>query len=98
MKKKLLKSLLILSFLLITFFSIKVSVYAASFAYSNFDWDKLLEQNKNFWTSTCDEDDIECVDDVLKTKEKFYTRLYEILDQIQKKYGYVNDQVDEYLK
>lgn len=93
MKKKLFKSLLVLSFLLITFFSIKINGYAASFAYSNFDWDKLLEQNKNFWTSTCDEDDTECVDNVLKTKEKFYTRLYQILDQVQKKYGYVNDNI-----
>lgn len=93
MKKKLFKSLLILSFLLITFFSIKVDSYAASFAYSDFNWDELLKQNKNFWTSTCDEDDEECVDEVLKTKEKFYTRLYEILDQVQKKYGYVNDNI-----
>lgn len=93
MKKKLFKSLLVLSFLLITFFSIKISVYAASFAYSNFDWDKLLKQNQNFWTSVCPKDDIECVDEVLKTKERFYTRLYELLDTVQKKYGYVDDNI-----
>ena len=93
MKKKLFKSLLVLSFLLITFFSIKISVYAASFAYSNFDWDKLLKQNQNFWTSVCPKDDIECVDEVLKTKERFYTRLYELLDTVQKKYGYVEDNI-----
>ena len=62
MKKKLFKSLLVLSFLLITFFSIKINGYAASFAYSDFNWDELLKQNKNFWTSTCKEDDEECVD------------------------------------
>ena len=93
MKKKLFKSLLVLSFLLITFFSIKINSYAASFAYSDFNWDELLKQNKNFWTSTCKEDDEECVDKVLETKERFYTRLYEILDKVQAKYGYINDNI-----
>lgn len=93
MKKKLFKSMLVLSFLLITFFSIKIDSYAASFAYSDFDWDELLKQNKNFWTSTCEEDDEECVDRVLKTKEKFYTRLYELLDKYEKKHYHINDNV-----
>ena len=93
MKKKLFKSLVMLSFLLITFFSIKMNVSAANFSYSDFDWDKLLEQNQNFWTSICDEDDSECVDEVLKTKEKFYTRLYELLSQVQKKYGNIDDNI-----
>ena len=91
MKKKLFKSLLVLSFLLITFFSIKINGYTASFAYSDFNWDELLKQNQNFWTSLCDEEDKDCVDKVLKTKEKFYTRLYEILDSVQKDYGFIDD-------
>ncbi len=81
---------LLLVFLFITFFSIRINSSAASFAYSDFDWDELLEQNRNFWTSSC-EDDQECIDEVLKTKEKFYTRLYKLLDEVQKEYGYIND-------
>lgn len=91
MKKKLFKRFLVLSFLLITFFSIKIESNAANFAYSDFDWDELLKQNRNYWVAVCKEDDDECVDVVLKTKERFYTRLYEILADVQKKYGYIND-------
>lgn len=91
MKKKLFKSLLVLSFLLITFFSIKIESNAANFAYSDFDWNELLQQNRNYWIAVCEEEDTECVDSVLETKERFYTRLYEILDDVQKKYGYIND-------
>lgn len=84
---------LLLVFLFVTFFSIKINSNAASFAYSDFDWDELLKQNKNFWTSTCDEDDEECVDKVLETKKRFYTRLYEILADLQRDGYNINDNI-----
>ena len=91
MKKKLFKSLLIFSFLLITFFSIKINGYAANFAYADFNWEELLERNKNYWTSLCREDDEDCVDEVLVTKERFYKRLYYLLAKMQYKGYYIND-------
>ena len=48
MKKKLFKSILIFSFLLITFFSVKHNdIEAASFAYADFNWKNFLEQHKD---------------------------------------------------
>ena len=38
---------LLVVFLFVTFFSVKVD--AASFKYSDFDWDEFASKNKNFW-------------------------------------------------
>lgn len=83
---------LLLVFLFITFFSKRV--YAANFRYSDFNedkWNQLLKDNKNFWTSQCDEDDEECVDKVLQNKKRFYIRLYDLLAKAENKVGYIND-------
>ena len=93
MKKKLFKSLLIISFLLITFFSIKIDSNAASFAYADFNWDEFLKQHKNYWVGGCEEDDEECVDRVLETKEKFYTRLYSLLADYERKGYKIDDNI-----
>lgn len=76
---------LLVVFLFITFFSIKVE--AASFKYSDFDWDEFASKNKNFWISSCETSkDENCVDRVLATKKKFYTQLYKLLAKVQNKY------------
>lgn len=93
MKKKLLKSLLVISFLLITFFSIRIDSNAASFAYADFNWEEFLKQHKNYWVGGCEEDDEECVDRVLKTKEKFYKRLYSLLADYERKGYKINDNI-----
>lgn len=79
---------LLLVFLFITFFAFKTNLYAANFKYSDFNWDELLKQNRNFWTSTC-EDDQECIDYVLETKKDFYETLYRLLAEVENKYGYI---------
>lgn len=84
---------LLIVFLFVTFFSCSLNSNAASFKYSDFNWDELMEKNKDFWTSTCEGKE-NCIDRVLKTKEKFYKRLYELLVKYEKKgyYG-INDNI-----
>ncbi len=93
MNKRLLKKGLILAFVLITFFCIKIKPFAANFAYSDFNWEEFLSQNKNYWIQGCGEDDTECVDEVLKTKEKFYKRLYSLLASYEKKGYKIDDNI-----
>jgi len=93
MKKTLFKSLLVISFLLITFFCITIESNAASFAYSDFNWDEFLKQHKNYWVEGCEKDDDECVDRVLATKEKFFTRMYSLLADFEKKGYKINDNI-----
>ena len=92
-KKGLFKRVSTIFFFLITFFCLSVNVFAASFAYDKFDWNSFLEQHKNYWISDCAKDDEDCVDEVLKTKEKFYTRLYELLAQFNKKGYFIDDNI-----
>lgn len=76
---------LLVVFLFVTFFSVKVD--AASFKYSDFDWDEFASKNKNFWISSCETSkDPNCVDRVLATKKKFYTQLYNLLAKVQNQY------------
>jgi len=83
MKKMLLKYLIVTVIILVTFFSIDIKVSAANFKYSDFDWEELLDQNKEYWVSGCDKDDEKCHDKILKTQKGFYTRLYKILAHYQ---------------
>lgn len=76
---------LLVVFLFVTFFSVKVD--AASFKYSDFDWDEFASKNKTFWVSSCETSkDPNCVDRVLATKKKFYTQLYKLLAKVQSQY------------
>ena len=83
MKKMLLKNLIVTIIFLVTFFSIDINVIAANFKYSDFDWEELLDQNKEYWVSGCDKGDDKCHDKILKTQKGFYTRLYKILAHYQ---------------
>ena len=91
MKRMLLKSLLIISFLLITFFSLNRDIYAASFAYKDFNWEEFSKQNRNYFVAECNEDDKDCESKVLAVKKRFYTRLYYLLAKVQQKYGTIID-------
>ena len=94
-KKCLFKRISVIFFFLITFFCLKIDINAASFPYDKFDWDSFLEQHRDYWVSSyCeDESNEECVDSVLKTKEKFYKRLYQLLEQFNKKGYFIDDNI-----
>ena len=83
MKKMLLNYLIVTIIFLVTFFSIAINSYAASFKYSDFDWKELLEQNKEYWLSGCEPGDDKCHDRILKYQKDFYERLYKILAHYQ---------------
>lgn len=94
MKKNVLfKRGVLITFLLMAFFCINKNVFASSFAYSAFDWDTFLEQHKSYWVSGCENGDTDCVDRVLKTKEKFYKRLYSLLATYQNRGYFINDNI-----
>lgn len=83
MKKRLLKCI-ILFILLITFFSVFINVKAASFEYKDFNWEEFSKKQNDFWISYCGTSkDPDCKDRILETKERFYTRLYELLAKTQ---------------
>ena len=94
LKKRLFKRISLIFFFLITFFCIKGNAYAASFPYDKFDWDSFLEQHRDYWVSNyCDDGNKKCVDEVLKTKEKFYKRLYALLTEFDKKGYHIDDNI-----
>lgn len=76
--------------LFVTFFSV-ISVTAASFEYSEFDWQTLLENNLSYWVSACDKEDEKCYDVIIKTQEQFYKRLYFLLTEFQNKHDITID-------
>lgn len=91
--KKMLYKIVVTFIILVTFFSINLNVFAANFNYSDFDWNEFLEQNKNYWISSCDEGDDKCYDRILKTQEQFYTKLYKLLAQYEKKGIVIKDSI-----
>lgn len=80
------KIILTIFLFLISFFSI-TPVKAASFKYSEFDWDKFAEKNSKYWLPTCETTDNQkkCEDTILKQQKKFYTKLYKLLAKYEKK-------------
>jgi len=83
MKKMLLNYLIVTIIILVTFFSIDINVFSANFKYSDFNWEELLDNNKEYWVSGCDKGDEKCHDKILKTQKGFYERLYKILAHYQ---------------
>lgn len=80
------KMILTISIFLIFFFTF-TPVKAASFKYSEFNWDKFAEKNKNYWFSSCETTDNvkKCEDMIISQQKKFYTKLYKLLGQYEKK-------------
>lgn len=94
MKKMLLKSFVVTILFLVTFFSITINSNAANFSYSSFNWDEFAKLNKSFWISMCDTSpDENCVDRVLATTERYYTRLYKLLSEVEKSHGWIDDSI-----
>ncbi len=81
------KSGFIFAFFAITLFSvvlIKNPVNAASFNYSDFDFDEYFKEKNNYWTNSCG-DDKNCIDKIVKSQKKFYTKLYKLLAEYANK-------------
>lgn len=80
------KMILTISFFLISFFTI-TPVNAASFRYSEFNWDKFAEKNKKYWLTNCETVDNKekCEDLILTQQKKFYTKLYKLLAKYERK-------------
>ena len=93
MRRNILKKIgLMLVFLFITFFSIKMNSLAASFKYADFNWDEFSKQHTSFWTDECvNTSDPDCYDTVLATKEKFYTALYRELAIVESTFNKIID-------
>ena len=88
----LIRELLLFILLLITFFTFKNNYYAASFKYSDFNWEEFSKQNRAVWVTTClQNDDPSCEDKLLKIKKDFYTRLYYLLAKVQNDVGFIDD-------
>ena len=81
------KGKFVFAFFAITLFSVVLitnSVNAASFNYSDFDFDEYFKENNNYWTNSCG-DDKNCIDKIVKNQRKFYTKLYKLLAQYANK-------------
>ena len=75
------KSKNVLAFFVITLFSVVLinsNVYAASFNYSDFDFDEYFKEKGDYWTQGCNGDK-DCIDEIIKKQKKFYTKLYKTL-------------------
>ena len=78
---------------LMIIFIIPFKANAVTKDYSKFDWDKFYEANKNYWSSVCDKNDKECHDEILYYQKMFYTKLYKLLADYQKRGIYINDDI-----
>ncbi len=93
LKIKLLKRVinLVVAFLIIFLLGVN-SVYA-NFRYSDFDYDEFAEQTKNYWSQYCDNGDEKCVDEIIKSQRKYYTKLYKLLAKYEKKGLLIDDAI-----
>lgn len=92
MKKVLFKRVLVISFLLITFFSSYRKIDAANFTYKDFKWEEFSKMYNTYWVSFCEtSNDENCEDAILKTKRGFYERLYSLLAAAEEKGNFIDD-------
>ena len=75
--------------LAITLFSVIIYVpnkaQGASFEYKDFDWDKFQQNRNTFWDGYCKEGDTACLNKVLESQKKYYTKLYKTLAAYDRK-------------
>lgn len=73
------------------------NVFAASFKYSEFNWDQFYESKKSFWEDACKDEngevDGKCSYEVLKAQKKFYTKFYKMLAKYERKGLFINDDI-----
>ena len=75
---------------------IPTNVVAEEQDYASFDWDEFYEQNHDYWSSFCEEEEMdaeECKNAIMKPMKSFYTKLYKILAKYQNKGLYINDEI-----
>ncbi len=92
------KRVFIILFFLIAFFAFTFKSNAAYFNYSDFDFDTFAEENKNYWTGQCVNEESEaeekkCIEMVLSRQKIYYTRLYKLLAKYQKKGFDIDDNI-----
>jgi len=89
----------LIPFFLIVFFLSPNITKAASFKYSEFDFDKFAEENLGYWTYLCSEDydnqpDIDkCKEKIIASQKVFYTRLYKLLAKYQSRGLFIDDKI-----
>lgn len=71
------------------------SVKAEGYNYASFNWDEFAEKYKNYWSGTCvnEEDSDKCVEQILKSQKKFYTKLYKMLAKYERSGLYIKDEI-----
>lgn len=86
---------LIKMILCISLFLIFNNVKADGYNYVSFKWDDFAEKFKNYWSTTCEqnEDSGKCVEQTLKSQKKFYTKLYKMLAKYEKSGLYIKDEI-----
>ena len=89
--KILLKMILCISLFLIC----NKNIYADGYNYASFKWEDFKEQYKDYWTTSCenDEDSEKCTETVLKSQKKFFNKLYKMLTKYEKNGLYIKDEI-----
>jgi len=84
----------IFAFVCLSFF-ICTAGNSRAFDFGNFDFDEFAEHNRFYWTHHCvwTEDSEQCVEETLARQRVFYTRLYSLLANYQRRGLMINDTV-----
>ena len=71
------------------------NVKADGYNYASFNWDEFVEKYKNYWSGTCsnEEDSDKCIEQTLKSQQKFYTKLYKMLTKYERSGLYIKDEI-----
>lgn len=93
LKNKLLRKIGNMFLIFLIIFLLGTNKVHASFNYSDFDYNEFVEQTKDYWTSYCPNGEKDCVDQIIKSQEKFYTKLYKLLAKYQKRDLVIDDAI-----
>ena len=93
LKNILFKKIRNMFFVFLIIFLLSPNKVFASFNYSDFDYNEFVEQTKDYWTSYCPNGEQDCIDQIIKTQEKFYTKLYKLLAKYQKRNLVIDDAI-----
>ncbi len=90
---RLLKGCKKLIFIFLIVFLLSINNVSASFKYSDFDYDEFAEQTKDYWTRYCPDGEEECIDNIIKSQRKFYTKLYNLLASYERRNLVIDDAI-----